>query len=394
MIAHFCSDFDSKGNNRFNYIAELLANNEFDVELVTSNFSHTKKMKRKMDNLENLNYKVTFIEEPNYYKNVSIKRFYSHYIMGKNLKKYLKNRKKPDVVYCAIPSLDVAKVTAEYARKNNIRFVVDIQDIWPEAFKMVFNIPLISNILFYPMQRRADYIYAEADDIVAVSQTYADRGLRVNRKCKKEHVIFLGTELVAFDKLVENNKIIDKPKDEIWLAYVGTLGHSYDLNAIIDALKVLKNKGIKNIKFIVMGDGPLKSKFEKHAEEQKIYSEFTGRLDYAKMVGVLSSCDIAVNPIKHGAAQSIINKVGDYAAAGLPVINTQENEEYRELLTKYYAGVNCKNNDVNDMANKLLELYRDEKLRETIGKNSRRLAEEKFDRLKTYQELIKLIREN
>ena len=72
-----------------------------------------------------------------------------------------------------------------------------------------------------------------------------------------------------------------------------------------------------------MGDGPLKEEFENYAEEKKVDCQFTGRLEYEKMVGLLCSCDIAVNPIKKGSAGSIINKVGDYAAAGLPVINTK-----------------------------------------------------------------------
>jgi len=50
------------------------------------------------------------------------------------------------------------------------------------------------------------------------------------------------------------------------------------------------------------------------------------------MVGLLCACQIAINPIKSKSAGSIINKVGDYAAAGLPVINSQENEEYRRLI--------------------------------------------------------------
>lgn len=50
--------------------------------------------------------------------------------------------------------------------------------------------------------------------------------------------------------------------------------------------------------------------------EKEIYAEFTGRLSYEKMVGLLCSCDIVVNPINKGAAQSITNKVGDYALSG------------------------------------------------------------------------------
>ena len=56
------------------------------------------------------------------------------------------------------------------------------------------------------------------------------------------------------------------------------------------------------------------------------------------MVRELQDADIAVNPIVVDLAGSILNKVGDYAAAGLPVINTQESIEYRRLLDSYAAG--------------------------------------------------------
>lgn len=390
IIAHFCSDFDGKGNNRFNYIANLLANEHFDVELVTSDFSHNKKNKRGKVQAKH-NYKITLISEPGYLKNVSLKRFYSHYIMGRNLKKYLESRKKPDVIYCAVPSLDVAWVAAKYAKKNNIRFVIDIQDIWPEAFRMIFHIPVLSNLVFYPMQKKAELIYKTADEIIAVSGTYANIALNKNNKCKVAHEVFLGTDLAHFDKLAEDSKFIDKPEGEIWLAYVGTLGHSYDITCVIDALKILKDKGIINIKFIVMGDGPLKNKFENYTREKGIYAQFTGRLDYGKMVGILVNCDIAVNPISKGAAQSIINKHGDYAAAGIPVLNTQECKEYSLLIEHYESGINCINSDSIDLADKLLMLYSDDKLRKTMGVNSRRLAEDKFDRNKSYKTIIDLL---
>ena len=390
IVAHFCSDFDGKGNNRFNYLANLLAENKFTVELVTSDFSHNRKLKR--DKLINqAKYQITLVSEIGYQKNVSLKRFYSHYIMGRNLNKYLEARKKPDVIYCAVPSLNVAKVVAKYAQKNNIRFIIDVQDLWPEAFKMVFQVPAISDFLFRPMQWQADYIYSLADEIIAVSQTYANRALKVNKKCKEAHSIFLGTELAYFDRLAKENKLIDKPKDEIWLVYIGTLGHSYDLICVIDALRILQNRGITNVKFVVMGDGPLKSKFENYAKRQGTYVEFTGRLDYGKMASILIACDIAVNPISRGAAASITNKHGDYAAAGLPVLNLQECLEYRNLVNEYHMGLNCENNNPVDLAEKLLVLCKDEVLRKAMGQNSRKLAEEKFDRMQSYSKIVELI---
>ena len=393
IIAHFCSDFDGKGNNRFNYLANELINYQCNVELVTTDFSHSKKKKREIAET-NLPYKVTMINEPGYKKNVSLKRFYSHYVMGKNLKKYLAKIKKPDIIYCGVPSLDAAKVAAKYANENNIRFIIDVQDLWPEAFKMVFNLLIISNMIFFPMKKTANYIYGSADEIIAVSKVYVDRAASVNRKCKNGFPIYIGTSLDTFDLLVNKNKITYKPDDEMWLAYIGTLGHSYDISCVIDALSILKSKGISNIKFIIMGKGPLKSKFEKYAKEKGVYCEFTGRLSYDKMVGILFSCDIAVNPISHRSSGSIINKHADYAAAGLPVINTQECLEYRELVEEYNMGLNCENNNPKDLADKLLKLYGDERLRKTMGQNSRKLAEDKFNRKESYRQIIDIILNN
>ncbi len=378
--------------DRFKYIANLLSKNkENQVELVTTTFSHEIKQQKDIisEYKDNVNYKITQIYEPGYKKNVDLKRIYSHHILAKNIKKYLLNLDyNPDIIYCAVPSLSVANIATKYAKKNNIRFIIDIQDLWPEAFKMVFSIPFISNIFFYPMKKRADYIYKNADDLIAVSNTYLERALQVKKNYRNILSVFLGTELKHFDEFKEENK----NKDSYFkLAYVGTLGHSYDIKCIIDSIKILNDKGLNNIKFIIMGSGPLKNKFEEYAKEKNVNCEFTGRLDYDKMVKKLCSCNIAINPISKGAAQSIINKVGDYAMAGLPVISTQECKEYRNLVEKYNIGFNCENNNAKDVANKIEILYNNESLRVTMGKNNRKLAEEKFDREVTYNKILNII---
>lgn len=391
IVAHFTQIPSENGNNRFNYIANLLGNKkENKIELITTQFSHKFKKLRniKEEELKVLNYKLTMIKEPGYKKNISLKRFFSHYIFSKNLKKYLKTIKiMPDVIYCAIPTLNTAKVVAEFAKKNNIRFILDIQDLWPEAFKMVFNIPFISDIIFLPMEIKANNIYKKADSIVAVSNTYLERAKKINKKSAKNIVVFLGTNLEEFDK---NKKDLNKDDTKITIVYIGTLGHSYNIKLIIDAIKVLNKKGFNNIKFLIMGDGPLKEEFMQYAKKNQIDCVFTGMIKYDEMISKLCICDIAVNPINSGSAGSIINKVGDYAAAGLPVINTQENKEYRNLVEEYNIGFNC-NNNKEDVAEKIEMLINNETLRKKMGNNNRKLAEEKFDRKKNYKKIVNLI---
>ncbi|WP_028855466.1 glycosyltransferase [Psychrilyobacter atlanticus] len=390
IIANYIYTPEEQGNCRFNYLAKLLSK-ENSVEICSSNFSHPQKKHRKNIRLQNkLSYKITLLNEVGYTKNISLKRFLSHYLLSRNLELFLKKRKTPDVIYCSLPSLSFAKCAARYAKKNNIKFIIDIQDLWPEAFKMAFNPFGIGKIIYEPFRRQANYIYRSADEIVAVSNTYLERALKVNNKIEKGHSVFLGTDLSDFDKFKNKKVCIDKKAGEVWITYLGTLGYSYDLLSVIDSISILNVKGFKNIKFIVIGDGPLRSDFEKYAKKKDICIEFTGALEYGNMVKVLKKCDIAVNPIKAGSAGSIINKVGDYAAAELPVLNTQESLEYRKLVDKFNIGINCINNNSEDLAKNLLILLKDKKLRKNMGRNNRKLAENKFDRKLTYKKILDL----
>lgn len=387
IISHFVSFPEETGNDRFCYIVDCLRKNtSHNIELVTSDFSHARKDYHDM-NRKYAAGNVTFIHEPKYKKNISFKRFYSHFVLGRNLKKYLRSRRRPDVIYCAVPSLSVAYQAKEYAARHKIRFIIDVQDLWPEAFQMVFHIPVISNVIYMPLRRLADCIYKGADDIAAVSGTYLKRAKKVNTKSGKGVVCFLGTDLRFFDSCVSRDNVKDKNK--IRLVYIGTLGASYDIKTVIDALRIILRKEEINIELEVLGDGPQKEELEEYAKGLPV--NFYGRLEYRDMVQVLSQCDIAVNPFRHMAAQSIINKVGDYAAAGLPVINTLENKEYIHLLKKYNCGYTCENGNARDMAEKILYLTRHREVMQEMGRNSRRLAEEKFDREVTYQSIIKLI---
>lgn len=385
IVANFTRDFSATDNGRFLYLAKKLAVNN-KVEIVTTEFSHGAKAKKKPITIE-YPFKITMLGEPGYKKNVSLRRFYSHHVWGNNLKKYLQTIEKPDVVYCAVPSLTGPNNVAEYCKENGIRFVIDIQDLWPEAFQMVFKVPVVSTVAFLPFNKLADSIYSNADSICAVSNTYVNRALRVNKKCKEGTTVFLGTNLDTFDEYANEEPIMRKPEGEVWIAYCGTLGSSYDMTCVFDALEILTDKNIRPT-FIVMGDGPRRQEFEQYATERDIDVKFTGSLPYNQMCALLCQCDITVNPIMHNAAQSIINKHGDYASSGLPVVSTQENEEYRALVEEYNMGFNCKNNDAADLAEKFERLIIDKNLREQMGANARRCAEEKFDRKNSYVALI------
>ena len=109
------------------------------------------------------------------------------------------------------------------------------------------------------------------------------------------------------------------------------------------------------------------------------------------MMAYLSKTDISVNPIVGTSVSSIINKECDYATAGTVVVNDQNSKEYREMLETYNCGINCPNNDVKSFSNAIKKLYYDKDLRNTMRKNAIIMAQENFDRKKTYMKFIELL---
>ena len=389
LIVNYWHFEQEKASSRYRSFANILCE-KYNLEVVTSTFCHLTKKQRDeaMLSLESLPYKMTLQFEKGYKKNIGFDRILSYCQFGQNVRKYLeKRRKKPDLIIVSMPSPTVADQVTKFANKNKIPVILDIQDLWPEAFKMAFSMPVISDVLFYPMKKQADRIYARADKIMAVSDTYVARGLKCNNKDKTGLSIYIGSD----SKLIAEKTIdihVEKTQDEFWIGYVGALGYSYDIESVIKAIKILEEQDVKNIKFIVMGDGVLKSYFEQIAEDCGINVEFTGLLEYGKMMKTLSLCDIAVNPIIGKSVSTIINKVSDYAAAGVPVVNTQNSDEYRSLLEEYNAGINVENGNVESLSEAFQKLYYDGALRKLMCNNSKVMFNELFDRQNSYQRLV------
>ncbi len=391
LIVNYWHFEEEKASSRYRSLANILCK-EYDLEVVTSTFCHLQKKQRDVASLrlDALPYKMTLQFEKGYKKNISLRRIASYRQFGKNVKKYLATRKKPDLIIVSVPSLTVADCVTKYANKNNIPVIVDIQDLWPEAFKMALSVPVVSDLLFYPMMKQANRIYARADRIMAVSDTYVARGLSHNRKDSEGLSIYIGSDSNLISEKTEGIEI-EKGEDDFWIGYVGALGHSYDIDGVIAALKQLKERGIENIKFIVMGEGPLRARFEQTAAESGVCVEFTGLLDYGTMMKTLMACDIAVNPIVGTSVSSIINKVADYAAANVPVINTQNSPEYRHLLDDYGAGINVENGNIEALADAIERLYRDPEARDAMRKRAKEMYAARFDREKSYPRIIPIM---
>lgn len=345
-----------KGDSRFSYLARLLVNKGYDLEIITSNFYHMKKVFRdiKEEELSSLPYKVTFVKELGYKKNISFRRIISINKFNKSVKQYLKSLEyKPDLVYVPVPSIKLASLVNKYCKKNNIPFVIDVEDLWPESFNMVTHNALLTKILFFPLFINANKVYRSADGIIAVSKTFLNRVLSVRKDNPISDVVYIGSD---FSHASNIKKVNSKPKNEKWITYIGTIAKSYNLKLFIDAFEILKREGHNEYVLNILGDGPDKEMIYEYAINKQINVRFTGLLPYKEMIEILKDSDYGINPINKRSVATIINKVGDYASVGLPVINTQRCNEYIEILKNSNTGISILSEDAKDIANTILNI--------------------------------------
>ena len=326
---------------------------------------------------------------------MDLKRIRSHRIAAKNLRTLLEKEGNYDLVYAEIPPNDVALAAAEYAKEKGIPFVADVNDLWPEAMRMVLDIPVVSDILFYPLQRDAEKVYRLVSGVIGTSDEYRDRPFRNQQRNIPKRTVYVGNELSVFDEGAEKNQEeVFKGEDEFWVTYAGTIGTSYDIKTMVLAAEELANRGMPNIRIKILGGGPMKEELRSMADVKQIFNvEFVGYAPYEKMAAYLKKSDVLVNSFVKKAPQSIVTKIGDYLAAGRPMINTCMSPEFRAKVEHDGFGVNIMPEDVKILADAIEDFYEDPEKCKEMGEKARKIAEQQFDRPHSYKKIEELIQE-
>lgn len=384
------------GTNRFSYMAEFLAEHGYQVDLIGSTFQHFKKAPRDIERLKTMQlpYKLVFIEEPGYRKNIDIRRIYSNYILARNTLQFLKRHiSEYNLVYCVIPPNVLSAKAGKICHKYRVPFIADIEDLWPEAMKMVFKVPFVSNVLFYPYWRDAEKTYRFANGVVGTSDEYTMRAFKKRKKDIPYATVYVGTELDVFDEGVwKYSSEFEKPDNEFWVTYAGSIGASYDIRTLIDAAKMLLCQGRSDIKIYILGTGSLKEELEQYAKDINCENViFMGYVEYQKMAAFLTKSDVLINSYVKNAPQSIVTKIGDYLASGKPMVNTLASSEFMEKVERERFGINIEAENQEQLVEAILELLEKPENCVRMGQNARNVAETQFDRKAGYWKVLDMV---
>jgi len=377
ILVSLFGDYGLDNNDRISNVFNAFP--DYNRFVITSDFNHATKCFKESSQSDFIKY----IHVPNYKTNISFRRLYSHIVFAFKLTRFLNSCKiKPTFIYCAMPSSLAAYMCGKYCKKNDIKFVVDVIDLWPDSLLPISSLFKLLKPVIFPWRYITYQAYSMADYISAESEEYAKIALKKSKSMFYSYT-YLGIDVNKTKILVSNSKFkcIEKAED-IWICYGGSLGNSYDFETLLDAIKYIHNKNIK-YKFIFVGDGELKDYILKYSDANQLNVEITGRLPYNDYLKYLSICDIAINTFKESTKVVYSYKFNDYVASHLFVLNNLRGET-SEMVNDYSIGLNFDKNNLSQILYEVCSKWEEYKVWKT---NSIKLIEEKLETKIIYSRL-------
>jgi len=187
--------------------------------------------------------------------------------------------------------------------------------------------------------------------------------------------------LTSTDEKKKIRQQIGIEEDKFVIISVGACSPVKRHDVIIEALKTLTEKE-QNIIYLHLGSGELLNEEIQLAERigVKDYIIFAGQKENVRDYLVASDAFIMVSKY-----EGLGNTALEAAFCGLPLL-VYDTYGLRDVVIDGYNGILLK--DLNELGEKILELYNSPKLRKTYSENSIKLAKEKFSMEKSVIDLI------
>ncbi len=260
-----------------------------------------------------------------------------------------------------------------FLRLLGIKFVYDQHDIFPEMFKLQYSKKLIYKFLIF----NEKITFKLADGIIFPNNSFRKRA---HEFCKLDKKI---TETVINGPRQEfvptkNQSLIENYVNDKIVLYIGLMGEADGIENIIElSEKININAGRKDVKFILVGDGPVRNKFEKLANSKGLsdFIIFTGLLDHKKVAEYLYLADVCIvpDPVNEINEYMTLIKVLEYMKAEKSFVSF-DLLETRNIVEE--NGVFAK--DIDDFKDKLLYLVDNPEKSKQIGVLNKNIIEEKF----------------
>jgi len=277
---------------------------------------------------------------------------------------------------------------------KGIPFVFEVRDLWPE-------VPIQMGGLKNPIVREMAIwferiIYKHDQHIVGLSPGMVD-GVT---KFQPAHKVSMIPNMAKIDEFWprERNENLRESlglrKSSFKVIHFGSLGLANDGMSIIRAAELLATD--QSIEFVFIGGGSKEDELKGYCLEKRMKNVFfLGKFSMNKTSEIVNFCDVSMVSFKNIPIlfTNSPNKLFDSMSAGKPIIVNSAGWT-KDLVQDAKCGFYVNPQNPEELVSTIKKLQKDSELCQEFGKNSRRLAEEKYDKsilCKQYLDLLQTL---
>ena len=364
------------------------------VTLWSANFDHLTK-KHRYKNMRIINYdsnlQIRLIDSIGYKKNQGIKRLIDHVQLAFKLNFAIKKVKLPDIAFIGYPPIEIAWIMSRFLKKNNVPFILDVKDMWPEVFLRA--VPkyakVFGKLLLTPYYSLMRSTFKRATSISSISQDFLDSSVKIaNRKFNTYDSVnyltnieqnYTKTEVIKAQQWLDKVGVIDTGKNRC--SFIGSLSTAFDWEVVIEAFKSSK------VEFVIAGDGPL---FEELKDKTKNQSNIImiGRISGVQSKVLAKRTSIFLAPYNRNLefSQSLPNKFFDAMQYGTPLLSSVT-DSAAKFIIKNNIGIVYSNLD--SLLRALNKLESNPQLFQQMGQKALNLYKNKFSGQVVYEKIVK-----
>jgi len=301
---------------------------------------------------------------------------------------------KCDYILCESPPLFLGMSAYLLSRIKRAGMIFNVSDLWPESAE---KLGLITNKTLLGMSTRLEEcLYRKSKFITGQTKGIVEN---ISGRFPAKQLWWLpngaNLDLYRPDEVVSSwRKDHGYSETDFLCFYGGILGHAQGLEVILKAADRLCEK--TEIKFIIMGNGPLEEALKKQKEKMDLPNvTFYDSVSKSEIPSVLAAMDASVIPLKKldlfkGAIPS---KIFENLAMKKPILLGVEGEAKELFIDEGGAGLAYEPENDADLAEKLVLLSSNPQMCRAIGNRARKYAEEKFNRDKIARDFYGILME-
>ena len=275
------------------------------------------------------------------------------------------------------PPLFLVPAGLAIGRLTGARVIMNASDIWPDiVIRMGYPVGKLSLWLMHLLER----IGYEWSDAVSVTNPAAQKQIRQRFPGVKVAVISNAADLDMFHPKLRNSWLrasLGANDEDFLVGYCGLHGLAQGLEAVVRAAAKLRDW--TRVKFVLVGDGPAKTKLTALAKQLELKNiRFMDLVDRSEIPAILASCDAGLVPLSSELPGTMPGKFYETLASGVPAVVSQGCEG-EALVNEFNVGRSFRPMDADDLADTLLDLMADPRTSDLMRKDCRDLAR-RFDR--------------